>query len=337
MDSNDLERERGITILAKNCSIDYGGTRINIVDTPGHADFGGEVERVLGMVDGVLLLVDAVEGPMPQTRFVTQKALQLGLAPIVVVNKVDRPGARAGVGGQPDVRALRQARRQRGAARFPGGVRLGAAGLGDNRRRGRQGRYDTRGWHHEAAVRHGARAGSGAGGRSRRSAAIPGQRTRLFELCRPARHRPHPSRPSLAGTGGRDPPRPLAEGEVAAKARLGRCSCSPAWSACRSSRHRRGTSCSSPVSRTSASAPRCCRRRPRGVAADQGRRAHAVDVLPGQHLAARGTRGQVRHLAQPARPARQGARSPMSRCASRRPATPTCSSSPAAASCTSPS
>ncbi|MEO5699401.1 MAG: translational GTPase TypA [Casimicrobiaceae bacterium] len=94
MDSNDLERERGITILAKNCSIAYKGTRINIVDTPGHADFGGEVERVLGMVDGVLLLVDAVEGPMPQTRFVTLKALKLGLQPIVVVNKVDRPGAR---------------------------------------------------------------------------------------------------------------------------------------------------------------------------------------------------------------------------------------------------
>ncbi len=94
MDTNDLERERGITILAKNCSILYHDTRINIVDTPGHADFGGEVERVLGMVDGVLLLVDAVEGPMPQTRFVTLKALQLGLAPIVVVNKVDRPGAR---------------------------------------------------------------------------------------------------------------------------------------------------------------------------------------------------------------------------------------------------
>ena len=95
MDSNDLEKERGITILAKNCSVEYEGTHINIVDTPGHADFGGEVERVLSMVDGVLLLVDAVEGPMPQTRFVTKKALALGLAPIVVVNKVDRPGARA--------------------------------------------------------------------------------------------------------------------------------------------------------------------------------------------------------------------------------------------------
>jgi GTP-binding protein len=92
MDSNALERERGITILAKNCAVRYRGTHINIIDTPGHADFGGEVERVLSMVDGVLLLVDAVEGPMPQTRFVTRKALALGLKPIVVVNKIDRPG-----------------------------------------------------------------------------------------------------------------------------------------------------------------------------------------------------------------------------------------------------
>lgn len=94
MDNNDLEKERGITILAKNTSVNFEGVHINIVDTPGHADFGGEVERVLGMVDGVLLLVDAVEGPMPQTRFVTKKALALGLKPIVVINKVDRPGAR---------------------------------------------------------------------------------------------------------------------------------------------------------------------------------------------------------------------------------------------------
>ena len=94
MDSNDIEKERGITILSKNCAIDYEGVHINIVDTPGHADFGGEVERVLSMVDGVLLLVDAAEGPMPQTRFVTKKALSLGLKPIVVVNKIDRNGAR---------------------------------------------------------------------------------------------------------------------------------------------------------------------------------------------------------------------------------------------------
>ena len=94
MDSNAIERERGITILAKNCAVEYEGVHINIIDTPGHADFGGEVERVLSMVDGVLLLVDAVEGPMPQTRFVTRKALAQGLKPIVVVNKIDRPGAR---------------------------------------------------------------------------------------------------------------------------------------------------------------------------------------------------------------------------------------------------
>ena len=94
MDSNDLEKERGITILSKNTAIRWNDYRINIVDTPGHADFGGEVERVLSMVDSVLLLVDAVEGPMPQTRFVTQKAFDLGLKPIVVINKIDRPGAR---------------------------------------------------------------------------------------------------------------------------------------------------------------------------------------------------------------------------------------------------
>lgn len=94
MDNNDLERERGITILAKNVSIDYKGYKINIIDTPGHADFGGEVERVLNMADGVLLLVDAFEGPMPQTRFVLQKALQIGLKPIVVINKVDKPNCR---------------------------------------------------------------------------------------------------------------------------------------------------------------------------------------------------------------------------------------------------
>jgi GTP-binding protein len=94
MDSNELEKERGITILAKNTAVTFQDTHINIVDTPGHADFGGEVERVLGMVDGVVLLVDAVEGPMPQTRFVTKKALALGLKPIVVINKIDRQGAR---------------------------------------------------------------------------------------------------------------------------------------------------------------------------------------------------------------------------------------------------
>ncbi|PJF33877.1 MAG: translational GTPase TypA, partial [Phototrophicales bacterium] len=91
LDSNDLERERGITILSKNVSVRYKETKINIIDTPGHADFGGEVERVLNMADGVLLVVDAFEGPMPQTRFVLQKAIELNLKPIVVINKVDKP------------------------------------------------------------------------------------------------------------------------------------------------------------------------------------------------------------------------------------------------------
>lgn len=91
MDSNDIEKERGITILAKNTAINWNDYRINIVDTPGHADFGGEVERIMSMVDSVLLIVDAVDGPMPQTRFVTQKAFAHGLKPIVVINKIDRP------------------------------------------------------------------------------------------------------------------------------------------------------------------------------------------------------------------------------------------------------
>src|SRR5436190_7687210 len=95
MDSNDLERERGITILAKNTAVHYGETLINIVDTPGHADFGGEVERTLAMVDGIVLLVDASEGPLPQTRFVLRKALERRLVPVVVINKIDRPDARS--------------------------------------------------------------------------------------------------------------------------------------------------------------------------------------------------------------------------------------------------
>ncbi len=98
LDSNDLERERGITILAKNIAIPYRGVKINIIDTPGHADFGGEVERVLRMADGALVLVDSAEGPMPQTRFVLSKALECGLQPIVVINKVDRPDALAARG-----------------------------------------------------------------------------------------------------------------------------------------------------------------------------------------------------------------------------------------------
>ena len=136
MDSNDLERERGITILAKVTSILWNDTRINIVDTPGHADFGGEVERILNMVDGALVLVDAAEGPLPQTKFVVSKALKIGLKPIVVINKVDRAGRAADAGRERGVRPVRRARRQRGAARFPDPLRLRQAGLdgGDARR-----------------------------------------------------------------------------------------------------------------------------------------------------------------------------------------------------------
>ena len=129
MDSNALERERGITILAKNTAIRWNDYRINIVDTPGHADFGGEVERVLSMVDSVLLLVDAVDGPMPQTRFVTQKAFAHGLRPIVVINKIDRHEARPELGAGPDIRPVRPPRRDRGAARLPGRIHLGDPGL----------------------------------------------------------------------------------------------------------------------------------------------------------------------------------------------------------------
>ena len=127
LDSNDLERERGITILAKNISVPYKGVKINLIDTPGHADFGGEVERVLNMADGVLLLVDAAEGPMPQTRFVLEKALAAGRLPIVVINKMDRPDARAVRGAEPRVRPHGRARGQRRSARLPGALRLGAS------------------------------------------------------------------------------------------------------------------------------------------------------------------------------------------------------------------
>ena len=147
MDSNDLERERGITILAKATSILWQDTRINIVDTPGHADFGGEVERILNMVDGALVLVDAAEGPLPQTKFVVSKALKMGLKPIVVINKVDRSDARPTqvVNEVFDLFAALDA--TRGAARLPDPLRLGQAGL-DGREPGR-----SEGRRHAAAVR----------------------------------------------------------------------------------------------------------------------------------------------------------------------------------------
>ena len=122
MDSNDLEREKGITILAKNTAIQFRGVKINIIDTPGHADFSGEVERVLNMADGCLLLVDAVDGPMPQTRFVLRKAFELGLRPLVVINKIDRPNARPEVVLRDGPGPLPGAGDPRGAARLRGGL-----------------------------------------------------------------------------------------------------------------------------------------------------------------------------------------------------------------------
>ncbi len=118
MDSNDLERERGITILAKNTAIFYHDIKINIVDTPGHSDFGGEVERALKMVDGVMLLVDASEGPLPQTRYVLSKALEAQLPPIVVINKIDRPDAASAGSAERGLRPVHRSRRQRRSARL---------------------------------------------------------------------------------------------------------------------------------------------------------------------------------------------------------------------------
>ena len=139
MDSMDLEREKGITILAKNTAVRHGGVKLNIVDTPGHADFGGEVERGLTMVDGVLLLVDASEGPLPQTRFVLRKALEARLPVILVVNKVDRPGRAHRRGRRRGLRAVPRPRRRRGADRVPDRLlqRAGRPGVADRGRAGR--------------------------------------------------------------------------------------------------------------------------------------------------------------------------------------------------------
>ena len=131
MDTNPLERERGITILAKNASVSYRGVKINIIDTPGHADFSGEVERVMNMADGCLLLVDAVDGPMPQTTYVLRQALEQNVVPMVVINKIDRPEARVaevvGYGAGP----VPGAGHRCGAAGFSGAVHVGQAGLRD--------------------------------------------------------------------------------------------------------------------------------------------------------------------------------------------------------------
>ena len=190
MDNNAIERERGITILAKNCAVSWKGTHINIVDTPGHADFGGEVERALSMVDGVVLLIDAQEGPMPQTRFVTKKALALGLKPIVVVNKVDKPGAKP----EMVVNAAFELFDKLGAndeqLDFPVVYASGINGW-SSLTEGARGREVGRG--HVRAVRHRAQARRAEQGRPGRAAATADLRAGLLDLRRPHRRRPHPA------------------------------------------------------------------------------------------------------------------------------------------------
>ena len=214
MDSNDIEKERGITILAKNCAIEYGGTRINIVDTPGHADFGGEVERVLSMVDTVLLVVDAVEGPMPQTRFVTRKALALGLNAIVVVNKIDRPGARPDWVIDQTFELFDKLGATDRAARLPGDLRLGARRLGQHRSHAPRAR-------HARAVRSHPAPRARSQERAGRAAAVPDFDARLQLLRRTHRHRPHPPRHDQ---GRPDHPAVERQPKITAPRRSSRCS-----------------------------------------------------------------------------------------------------------------
>ncbi len=184
MDSNDLERERGITILAKNTAVHYGDTKINIVDTPGHSDFGGEVERALKMVDGVMLLVDASEGPLPQTRYVLRKALEARL-PGGRGDQQDRPPGRAAEGGaERGLRPVHRPGRHRGPARVSRPLHEREAGPGAHRPR-RAGRRPA------AALRRDPEARARPRGPGRRGPAAPHRQPRLQRLPRPPRHRPH--------------------------------------------------------------------------------------------------------------------------------------------------
>ena len=242
MDSNDLERERGITILAKVTSLIWKDTRINIVDTPGHADFGGEVERILSMVDGVVILVDAAEGPMPQTKFVLRKALALGLQ-ADRRHQQDRPARRApSRGARRDLRSVRRARRQRGAARFPGALRLGQAGLdGRTTRMGPRTRSAPllRSWSSSTCTRPRSRTGP--------------FRMLVTTIERNPVPRPHPDRPHLFGHGqGRRcrSMRCTATARKSKRAGSPRCWPSAALSASRSTVARPATSSPLPASRT---------------------------------------------------------------------------------------
>ena len=183
MDSNELERERGITILAKNTAINYGGGKINIVDTPGHADFGGEVERALEMVDGVMLLVDAAEGPLPQTRYVLSKALEAKLPPIVVINKIDRPDARPQEVLNEIYDLFIDLDADESQLDFPVLLRGGEGGHGVHRSR-------AAGYGSASAFRSHREHDSRSHRRSRRRAADSGYESRLLRLLRAHRHLP---------------------------------------------------------------------------------------------------------------------------------------------------
>ena len=327
MDSIDLEREKGITIMAKNTSIHYKDVKINIVDTPGHADFGGEVERTLKMVDGVLLLVDAAEGPLPQTRFVLRKALEAELPPIVVINKIDRQDARAAevldevydlfidldaTEEQLDFPVLYCNARKGIAARARPTTTSTLAPLFDEPRR-----------HHPAAAL-----------RSRDAAAAPGHHPRLRRLRRAAWRSAGSSTAASARTTG------------------SRCCTATAPSSRRkvtvlygydglqARRDRRGraraTSSRSPASRRWRSArPSPTPRSPLAAARHHVDEPTIAMVLLGQHLAVLGPRGQVRHLAQAPGAAGEGAPDQRRASASRRPTRRTPSRSPGAASCSS--
>ncbi len=194
LDSNDLERERGITILAKNIAIPYRGVKINIIDTPGHADFGGEVERVLRMADGALVLVDAAEGPMPQTRFVLSKALECGLQPIVVINKIDRPDARPQRGARRGLRSVPATGGRRPPGRLPAHLCQQQAGLCHPRTRPAR-RYGR------AADGHDPGKDPRPGDRRRGPAADARHHAGLVRLRRPHRHRADLLRRGQAGPG----------------------------------------------------------------------------------------------------------------------------------------
>ena len=325
MDSNDLEKERGITILAKNCAVEWKGTHINIVDTPGHADFGGEVERVLSMVDSVLLLVDAVEGPMPQTRFVTKKALALGLKPIVVVNKVDRPGARPDYVINATFDLFDKLHATEAQLDFPV---IFASGLN--------------GW---ATLTQGEvgtdltplfdamlRARAGARGQPGRPAAAADLLAGLLHLRRPHRHRPRQpghaqadagrgrvQRPGQHAVQGARQPGAEVRGPGAQAGHRGRPGRHRADQRHRRHRHRRDAD----------------RHRQPGAAADaQRRRADADDELLRQQLAAGRARGQVRHQPPDPRPARPRAAEQRGAARARTPTRTASSRSRAAANCT---